>query len=96
MAVPENVLTGRSRGGHALIRDGAKVVETADDILEEIRPQVESGPWERQMARDDDDLLLVHMDRGETYDLDELSGLARSGLSSRVLELELMGRVVRP
>jgi predicted Rossmann fold nucleotide-binding protein DprA/Smf involved in DNA uptake len=50
------------------------------------------------MARDDDDLLLVHMDRGETYDLDELaelSGLARSGLSSRVFELELMGRVVR-
>ena len=101
MAVPGNVLTGRSRGGHALLRDGAKVVETVDDILEEIRPQVESGPWERQMARDDDDLLLVHMDRGETYDLDELaelaelSGLARSGLSSRVLELELMGRVVR-
>ena len=98
MAVPGNVLTGRSRGGHALLTDGAKVVETVDDILEEIRPQVESGPWERQMARDDDDLLLVHMDRGETYDLDELaelSGLARSGLSSRVLELELMGRVVR-
>ena len=34
MAVPGNVLTDRSRGGHALIKDGAKVVQTADDILE--------------------------------------------------------------
>ena len=33
MAVPGSVFAGRNRGGHALIRDGAKVVETADDIL---------------------------------------------------------------
>ena len=36
MAVPGNVLSGRSRGAHRLIRDGARIVETADDILEEI------------------------------------------------------------
>src|SRR4029078_8086814 len=36
MAVPGNVLSGRNRGGHALIRDGAKIVESADDILEEL------------------------------------------------------------
>ena len=36
LAVPGNVLNGRNRGGHALLRDGAKVVETADDILEEL------------------------------------------------------------
>ena len=36
MAVPGSVLTGRNREGHALMKDGAKVVETADDILEEI------------------------------------------------------------
>ena len=28
MAVPGNVLSGRNRGGHALIRDGAKIVES--------------------------------------------------------------------
>ena len=36
MAVPGNVLSGRNRGATALLRDGAKMVETADDILEEL------------------------------------------------------------
>src|SRR5687768_17997630 len=36
MAVPGNVLSGRNRGGHALIRDGAKIVESADDIVAEL------------------------------------------------------------
>src|SRR5207253_7973971 len=36
MAVPGNVLGGRNRGGHALIRDGATIVETAGDILAEL------------------------------------------------------------
>ena len=38
LAVPGNVLSGRNRGGHALLRDGARLVESADDILEELQP----------------------------------------------------------
>ena len=34
MAVPGSVLSGRNRGSHGLLKDGAKVVESADDILE--------------------------------------------------------------
>ncbi len=34
MAVPGNVLSGRNRGSHSLLKDGAKVVESADDILD--------------------------------------------------------------
>jgi DNA processing protein len=33
MAVPGNVLSGRNRGSHSLLKDGAKVVESAVDIL---------------------------------------------------------------
>jgi DNA processing protein len=33
---PGSVLGGRNRGSHALLKDGAKVVESADDILEEL------------------------------------------------------------
>ena len=36
LAVPGNVLSGRNRGAHRLLRDGARIVESADDILEEL------------------------------------------------------------
>ncbi len=36
LAVPGNVLSGRNRGAHALLRDGARIVESAADILEEL------------------------------------------------------------
>jgi DNA processing protein len=36
LAVPGSVASGTSRGCHALIKDGARLVETVDDILEEI------------------------------------------------------------
>jgi DNA processing protein len=38
LAVPGNVLGGRNYGAHALLRDGAKLVECVDDILEELPP----------------------------------------------------------
>src|SRR4029078_5251144 len=34
MAVPGIVVGGPNRGSHPLLKDGAKVVETADDILD--------------------------------------------------------------
>ncbi len=41
-AVPGNVTSEKSRGTNRLIKEGAKLVETADDILDEIRPQLPS------------------------------------------------------
>src|SRR6185295_11007644 len=37
VVVEAGALSGRNRGGHALLRDGARIVETADDILEELQ-----------------------------------------------------------
>ncbi|HEV3343590.1 MAG TPA: DNA-processing protein DprA [Pirellulales bacterium] len=51
-AVPGPVDSRTSRGCHQLIRDGAKLVETADDVLEELGPLMAPAPR--------DDGSLVH------------------------------------
>ena len=103
MAVPGNALSGRNRGGHALIRDGAKIVETADDIVEELglappRAQTqESGVTTAESISSSDPVLRV-MDAGQPYDLDQLaaaSGLDGTRLLARLLDLELRGTVRR-
>ncbi len=98
MAVPGNVLNGRNRGAHALLKDGAKVVEDVADILEEIGLV---GMVARDTRADEvvsEDPVLRHLSRGESYDLDDLialSGLDGPRLLPRLLELELAGRVAR-
>jgi DNA processing protein len=103
MAVPGNVLSGRNRGAHALIRDGAKIVECADDIVEELgslgSPTASADERSSGVpASTSGDPLLQVMRRDETYDLDALaaaSGVAGSRLLPRLLELELRGYVQR-
>ena len=46
--MPGSVESRTSRGCHRLIRDGAKLVETADDVLEELGPLVEAAPRRRR------------------------------------------------
>jgi DNA processing protein len=103
MAVPGNVLSGRNRGAHALIRDGAKIVECADDIVEELgwAPAARAGAEEPSTScrsTVSGDPLLRLMKGGEPYDLDGLAGLTGVDvvrLLPRLLELELAGLVVR-
>jgi DNA processing protein len=101
LAVPGNILSGRNRGGHALLRDGAKIVETADDILEELGLREPSAGEEASNEGDAEasgDPVLAALVRGETCDLDaiaERSGLPPERLLPRLFELELQGRVQR-
>jgi DNA processing protein len=107
MAVPGNALAGRNRGAHALIRDGAKIVETADDILEELpvmgRSTNPSGSSERLSERGsgsdlENDRILACLEPGDACAVDELSsrtGLDTGWILARLAELELAGAVRR-
>ena len=103
MAVPGNVLTGRNRGGHALIRDGAKIVECADDILGELGlgPAPASGRMDDATADASAvsaDPVLRRMDAGQPYDLDAIaavSGLDAGRLLPLLIDLELRGLIRR-
>ena len=95
LAVPGNVLGGRNSGAHALLRDGARIVESADDILEEMNL---GRPGSSAVQTASQDPILSHMTLAESYDLDELAtrcGMNRIALLSRLLELELAGAVAR-
>jgi DNA processing protein len=96
LAVPGSVLSGRNRGSHSLLKDGAKVVETADDILEELGwpsgPSTVANPSKSLIV----DPLLVRMEPGEVYRLEDLMALTGTPgpkLLARLTELELNGLV---
>ena len=96
MAVPGSVLSGRNRGSHSLLKDGAKVVESADDILEGLGWAISGRSAGESRKPQQHDELLNRMDAGEAYDLETLAGLAGTTgprLLPRLMELELLGLV---
>jgi DNA processing protein len=108
MVVPGNVLSGRNKGAHQLIKDGAKIVEQADDILNELGGPlvpgvVTDGSSDRKRLLLNDlerrrDPVLRAMAAGELYEFDtliELSGLDSQKLLPRLMELELSGQISR-
>jgi DNA processing protein len=103
MAVPGGVLSGRNRGAHGLLKDGARMVESVEDILEELHyvgaTAVMTGAARGEGgARAPDDPLLHAMAVGEPYDIGSLcdqTGLETVRVLGRLAELELGGWVTR-
>jgi len=101
MAVPGSVLTGRYRGCHALIRDGATVVESVDDVIACLRDSplrlVNESVTAPEVIEPPHPVLSL-LAPGEADDIDTLaarSGLKPASLLPRLLELELQGEVRR-
>ncbi len=95
-AIPGSVHSPLAKGCHALIKSGAKLVESAEDILAELggfRPSAYAST--RQPLAAADAGLLTHMGH-DPVDVDALcsrAGLSAEQVSSELLRLELDGRV---
>jgi len=102
-AVPGSIHSPLSKGCHALIKSGAKLAESAEDVLAELTAFRRTGfastavmrSAEGAAAAEPDSPLLVHMGY-EPVDVDALcarAGLPAERVSAELLRLELAGRV---
>jgi DNA processing protein len=108
-AIPGSIHSPMAKGCHALIRQGAKLVETGDDVLEELGPlalaaatlEQQSATGSDEASRDLPALDLEYQMMLEQIGCDPVSvdalvqrcGLTAEVVSSMLLILELQGHV---
>jgi DNA processing protein len=101
-AIPGSIHNPLARGCHRLIRDGAKLVETAQDIIDELAPLAVVCTEQAHAAPDatpglgKDYLQLLEIMGFDETSIDRLvenSGLTPAEVSSMLLQLELGGHV---
>jgi DNA processing protein len=105
-AIPGSIHSPQSRGCHALIKQGAKLVDDARDVLEELHwpslfaqvgtaAPASSGDVAATQASPDPLLAALGYDPADLDQLQARTGWPTAQLSARLLELELQGHVAR-
>ncbi|HBH60243.1 MAG TPA: DNA-protecting protein DprA [Nitrospiraceae bacterium] len=100
-AVPGNITSGNSRGTNDLIRKGAKLVESAEEVIEELRPQLKGAlredvtAFEKKLPEmtDDEKTLYQYLD-SEPKHIDTITrekSMTTGKALSILLTLELKG-----
>ena len=105
-AIPGSIHNPLARGCHQLIRHGAKLVETANDIIEELLPHLPKSvstanktvnPAKIEQILDPDHQKLLKCLQYEAVAIDELvncTGFSAAEVASMLLIMELEGSVV--
>jgi DNA processing protein len=107
-AIPGSIHSTQSRGCHALIKQGAKLVESAQDVLEELQStaawlpnsdaaqEPEAFPSELNFEGEDSTLLqAMGFDPVALDGLQARTGLPTPDLLAQLMTLELQGVVTR-
>lgn len=99
-AVPGSIHLLQAKGCHALIRQGAKLVETVEDVIEELEPVARplAAPVvaaEAAAAEDDPVLRALGHDPASLDQLIDRCGWPAARLNAHLLDLELQGQVSR-
>ena len=101
-AIPGSIDSLRSRGTHKLIKDGAKLVEDAQDVITELLPQMRPRPRPAASSQGEEMLLdtaarcILEALGQNQLQIDRIiteTGLKSNQISSILLDLELKGMV---
>ena len=96
-AIPGSIHSPLAKGCHALLKQGAKLVESAEDVLAELTAfqRIATASTRAPSPPAADEPLLAHMGF-DPVDVDSIcarAGLAAERVSAELLRLELAGRV---
>jgi len=95
-AIPGSIHSPLAKGCHALIKSGAKLVESAEDVLAELsgfRPSGYANAAARAAPADTGLLAVMGHDPVDVDSLCARAGLSAEQVASELLRLELDGRV---